>query len=95
MNGIQQQFGRDGLVVIAVDVDRERADGERFIHELSPQFRIVFDPKGVLPERFGVQGMPTSFLIDRQGRIKVEHQGFRLQDRDALAQQIRLLLAAH
>ncbi|MGH8218869.1 MAG: TlpA disulfide reductase family protein [Steroidobacteraceae bacterium] len=95
MDDIRREFGRDGLVVIAVDVDHQRADGERFIRALSPQFRIVFDPEGVLPEKFGVQVMPTTFLIDRNGRIRVQHQGFSLKDRDSLTRQIRSLLAAH
>lgn len=95
MNHIQQEFGRDGLVVIAVDVDHAPADGEQFIRELSPQFRIVFDPEGMLPEKFGVQVMPTTFLIDRNGRVRLQHEGFQLKDRDSLARQIRSLLAAH
>ena len=95
MNRMQQELGRDGLVVIAVNVDRERADADQFMRELAPQFRVVFDPDGVLPEKFGVRGMPTSFLIDRNGRIQARHEGFRLADRDALAQQIRTLVHAH
>jgi cytochrome c biogenesis protein CcmG, thiol:disulfide interchange protein DsbE len=94
MNRIQQELRKDGLVVIAVNVDRQRADAVRFIRKHEPQFRIVFDPDGLLPEKFGVRGMPTSFLIDRNGRIQSRHQGFRLVDRDALTQQVRSLVAA-
>jgi cytochrome c biogenesis protein CcmG, thiol:disulfide interchange protein DsbE len=95
MNRMQSQLGRDGLVVIAVNVDRKHADAERFLREHPAQFRVLFDPDGLLPEEFGVRGMPTSFLIDRTGRVHLRHEGFRLSDRDALAQQIRTLLLAH
>jgi cytochrome c biogenesis protein CcmG, thiol:disulfide interchange protein DsbE len=95
MNRVQRELGQDGLVVIAVNVDREHADAERFMRELAPHFRVVFDPDGVLPEKFGVRGMPTSFLIDRDGQVRSRHEGFRLADRDALAQQIRTLVLAH
>lgn len=94
MSRMQSELGRDGLVVVAVDVDREHADAERFIRELSPQFRVVFDPEGVLPQRFGVRGMPTSFLIDRNGRVVRRHEGFRRADRDALTRQLRALVLA-
>jgi cytochrome c biogenesis protein CcmG, thiol:disulfide interchange protein DsbE len=95
MNRLQGELGRDGLVVIAVNVDRERADADRFLHEHPAQFRIVYDPDGRLPEKFGVRGMPTSFLIDRSGHVQARHEGFLVRDRDALTQQVRALVLAH
>jgi cytochrome c biogenesis protein CcmG, thiol:disulfide interchange protein DsbE len=95
MNRVQGEFTRDGLVVIAVNVDHEHADAERFLRGHTAQFRIVYDPDGLLPEKFGVHGMPTSFLIDRNGHVQSRHEGFLLRERDALEQQIRALLIAH
>ncbi len=95
MNHLQSELGHDGLVVIAVNVDRERADADRFLREHPAKFRIVYDPDGLLPEKFGVLGMPTSFLIDRNGHVQSRHEGFLLRDRDALMQQIRALVLAH
>jgi len=95
MNRMQSELGHDGLVIIAVNVDRERADADQFLRSHAAQFRIVYDPQGRLPERFGVRGMPTSFLIDRNGRIQSRHEGFFTKDRDALAKQVRTLVLAH
>ena len=95
MNRMQGEFTRDGLVVIAVNVDHEHADAERFLRSHGAQFRIVYDPAGLLPEKFGVHGMPTSFLIDRNGHVQSRHEGFLLKDRDALELQIRALVLAH
>jgi len=95
MNRLQSELAHDGLVVIAVNVDRERADAERFLRKHPTPFRIVYDPDGLLPEKFGVRGMPTSFLIDRNGRVQSRHEGFLLRDRDALRQQVRALVLAH
>lgn len=94
MARMQGEFGANGFVVIAVNVDRARADAERFLQEHPAHFRVVYDPDGVLAEKFGVQGMPTSFLIERSGRIAAKHEGFRLKERDALAQEIRSLVVA-
>jgi thiol-disulfide isomerase/thioredoxin len=95
MDGLQQSLGRDGFVVVAVNVDHDRADADRFLRELSPAFRIVYDPEGKLAEQYRVHGMPTSFLIDRDGKILLQHAGFRAHDRDDLASRIRALLASH
>jgi cytochrome c biogenesis protein CcmG/thiol:disulfide interchange protein DsbE len=95
MDRMQREFGQDAFIVVAVNVDHARPDAEQFLHEYTPGFQIVFDPDGTLAERFGVKGMPTSFLIDRDGHIHSEHEGFRLKERGVLEQQIRALLAAH
>lgn len=95
MNRLQREYAHDGLVVVAVNVDRHRGDADAFLREHTARFRIVFDPEGTLPEKFGVRGMPTSFLIDRAGRIRSRHEGFRLRERDALAQQVRSLVLAN
>ncbi len=93
MERMQQQYGRDGFVVVAVNVDHERADADRFLHDFSPNFRVEYDPDGRLAERYKVSGMPTSVLIDRGGQVRTLHAGFRTKDPDALEQQIRALLA--
>ncbi len=95
MNRLQSELGGNGLVIIAVNVDRERADADQFLRKHPAQFRIIYDPKGKLPEKFGVRGMPTSFLIDRNGHTQFQHEGFFLKDRDALAQQVRAAVLAH
>jgi len=94
MSHLQSELGPDALVVIAVNVDRERAAADRFLREHRAQFRVIYDPDGLLAEKFGVRGMPTSFLIDRNGHVQARHEGFLLRDRDALTQQIRALMLA-
>ncbi len=95
MASLQKQFAADGLVVLAVNVDHERRDADRFLSEFAPDFRIVYDTGGVLAERYHLKGMPTSFLIDRDGKVQSEHIGFRPADRDALTERIHTLLQTH
>jgi cytochrome c biogenesis protein CcmG/thiol:disulfide interchange protein DsbE len=92
MQRMQQQYGRDGFVVVAVNVDHERSDADRFLHDFAPNFRVEYDPEGRLAERFGIGGMPTSVLIDRDGQVRRRHAGFRTKDPDVLEEQIRALL---
>jgi hypothetical protein len=43
-------------------------------------FALRFDPAGELAKRFGVQAMPSSFLIDKEGSVLATHFGFRTAD---------------
>ena len=53
---------------------------------------MAFDSKGQTPLKFGVKGMPTSYLIDREGKIVMQHMGFNATDREKLEQKIQNLL---
>ena len=92
MDELQQRHGQQGLVVVAVNLDQDRALAEAFLKKTAPRFRIEFDTQGALAKQFGVQAMPTSFLIDRHGKVRITHRGFRTAQRAEREQQIRQLL---
>jgi thiol-disulfide isomerase/thioredoxin len=95
LNHLQQTLGPQGLTIVAVNLDRTRADAERFLQSHPAQFRVIYDPDGVLPQRFSVHGMPSSFLIDRTGSVRLRHEGFRRADRELLEQQVRFWVTQH
>ena len=70
MDDLQKRHGQQGLVVVAVNLDQDRALADAFLRKTAPQFRIEFDQQGTLAKQFGVQAMPTSFLIDRSGIVR-------------------------
>ena len=88
LNQLQEKFGKQNLAVVAVNVDENREDAEKFLKDFNPQMFIAFDPKGAVPSELEVEAMPTSFLIDRQGKIISVHQGFKDSDRTKVEQLI-------
>jgi len=93
MDAMQRTYAERGLVVVAVNLDQERALADEFVREFSPHFRIMFDSKGALAEAFKVSGMPSSFVIDRRGVVRYRHVGFREQTQAALDDELRALVA--
>lgn len=77
MNAMQQKYGQQGLVIIAVNVDQHTQDAVKFLKERPAHFRVVYDPQGKLAERYNLIGMPSSFVIGRSGRIRYRDMGFR------------------
>ncbi|HEY0339444.1 MAG TPA: TlpA disulfide reductase family protein [Steroidobacteraceae bacterium] len=92
MESMRKTFEAQGLTVIAVNVDRDRADADRFLQQFRPGFDVRFDPRGLWAEQFKVAGMPTSVIIDRQGALRFRHIGFWPADSAVSARQIRELL---
>jgi thiol-disulfide isomerase/thioredoxin len=93
MQALKNTYERQGLTVIAINVDHDRADAEQFLQRFHPDFTVQFDPQGSFAERFKVAGMPTSVIIDRHGVQRFTHVGFRPADREASESELRALLS--
>jgi thiol-disulfide isomerase/thioredoxin len=92
LESLHERLGDRGLVVVGVNVDRQRKAADKFLAEHPVTFPVVFDPKGELAKAWDLQGMPTSFLIGRDGTTRTTHVGFRESERDELEAAVVALL---
>ncbi|WP_196140900.1 TlpA disulfide reductase family protein [Aliikangiella sp. G2MR2-5] len=76
MNQMKRKYGAEGLKIITVNLDKEHQLAEQFLKENPADFQIIFDPKGETAEKFALQGMPMSFVFDRNGKPQFSHVGF-------------------
>lgn len=76
MDELQKKYGPQGLVIIAVSVDEKKADMDDFLKTHAVSFSVVRDAGHKLVEKTGISAMPSSFLIDRHGKIAFAHSGF-------------------
>lgn len=74
LNAIAERYARQGLVVIGVDHKDQRSDALTFTQEFRPPYPSIFDPSARLAARFGIVGMPTTFLA-RDGRLVHRFEG--------------------
>jgi thiol-disulfide isomerase/thioredoxin len=79
MEELKTKYGGQGLTIVAVSVDEKPENVQRFLNSVKVSFTVVRDPQQKLVAAADVPTMPTSFLIDRSGRIRFIHAGF---DRD-------------
>ncbi|MEK6749180.1 MAG: TlpA disulfide reductase family protein [Pseudomonadota bacterium] len=89
LNQMSTRYGKKGLVVVGINLDKEKPLAEGFLKENPAQFSVAYDPQGTTADAFQVKGMPSSFLIDKKGNIINKHQGFRDQDMAALEKKIK------
>ena len=79
LNAMHAKYAGDGLVIIGVNVDSERAEATRFLAEYPADFQIYFDSEGRYAAEYGVEAMPSSFVIGRDGQVRARHLGFKVQ----------------
>ena len=91
---LYQQLGGQGLVVLAVNQWEDPDHVFAYTGELNvfPTFPILFDPDSSVSEDFGVKGLPTSFLLDQDGRVRYRAIGGRAFDHPEVERTIRALL---
>jgi len=92
MNELHKELHAHGLEIIAVNLDEEPEDAADFLKKHPAHFAVASDPEAKCPTLFDVKAMPTSFLVDRQGRIRHVHMGFRDGDKAEIKKQVHALL---
>lgn len=93
MEELHQRYRDKGLVVIAVSVDDKPAKMEKFLKKHPVTFSVVRDAAQALAAAADVEGMPTSFLVDREGKVRFIHNGFHGEEtKKAYIEQIESLL---
>lgn len=77
------------FLIVAAEGERAvRRHLRRYSYDLPIYLEV--DP---IPPRFGLRGLPTSWIVDRQGRILARHHGEAVWDTDEVESFVRSLLA--
>jgi len=92
MNEMHRRYSKDGLKIIAVNLDKDEKLASQFLADYPASFTIAYDPEGSSAEKFHVQAMPSSFLIDKQGKLHKTHLGFMENESAKMEAEIKALL---
>jgi peroxiredoxin len=78
MKDIEPIYRREkvrGLEVLAVNAGQDRATASAFVGKLGISYPALLDEDATIAKRYGVTGLPTTYFIDRQGRIAAKQIG--------------------
>jgi thiol-disulfide isomerase/thioredoxin len=92
-NGLRNELLKNGFEIVAVNVDEDQEIARQFLQSHPVDYPMFFDPDGECPKTYQVQAMPSSYLIDKTGKVRHIHMGFRDSDQALLREQIQALLA--
>ena len=79
MPGLQatsERYDRDGVRFVGVNALDDRASAITFAKDLGVTYPSVFDPGGTLSDDYRLIGFPATFVIDRDGVMRVAFHGF-------------------
>ncbi len=93
---LRQQLGDSGLEVIAVDVGEDVETVFAFTGQLdpAPTFPMLLDKNSAVAQQWKVRGLPTTFVVDTDGRVIYRAVGGREFDHETVVKQLRSHLPA-
>jgi thiol-disulfide isomerase/thioredoxin len=92
-DSLQRRYGARGLSVVGLTLEENGDAIAAFLDDVPADFVIARDPTGKAGEAFDVVAMPTTFLLDRNGRVVARFEGGDKKTHEKLESAVTTLLA--
>ena len=93
LNSLNEAFSDDPVQFLAINVDVVEEDAWDFLARYTVDYPVVIDTEGDIARLFAVDGMPSGYLLDAEGRVREIHIGFKRGDELKLKESIKKMLA--
>lgn len=93
LNQLYEQYRKVGFTLLAVNIDDDPAKARAMARKLGVNFPVLFDTDKRVSKLYDVAAMPSTLLIDRDGRVRYVHRGYVAGVEKKYQSQIRELLA--
>lgn len=93
LSKLYDKYRGSGFELLAVNVDEEQAKAIGLAQQLKLKFPVLFDgERKQVSSLYDLKAMPSTVIIDRDGRVRYVHRGYRDGYENTYDQQIRDLL---
>lgn len=75
VEAVYRERGGEGLAILAVNVGQDRDTARDFVTALGVSYDTLLDTESTVAGAYGVVGLPTTFFVDREGRIRAKILG--------------------
>ncbi len=72
---LQSKYGKQGLVVVGISLDDSAAPVREFRRRYGMTYRVALGDEKVAKAWGGILGLPVTFVVDREGRLRARHEG--------------------
>jgi len=92
MDQIYKKYAAAGFVLLGVNVDTDSTDAQKFLSQVPVSFPIAYDRENKVSKMYDVAAMPSTVFIDRKGRVRQLHRGYKPGDENEYLSEIRALI---
>jgi peroxiredoxin len=92
LSRLYEKYRSAGFVLFGVNVDEDSRKAVALAQKLGLKFPVLTDTEKRVSKQYDLTAMPSTVLIDRDGRVRHVHRGYRDGFEDMYEKQIRELL---
>ena len=92
LNRLYEKYRSSGFVLLGVNVDEDTRNAVAVATKLGVKFPVLLDTDKKTSQAYDLNAMPSTVLIDRDGRVRHVHRGYVDGTEDTYEAQIRALL---
>ena len=92
LDEIHNKYKSLGFSVLGINLDAKSKKAIKYLKNTPVTFPVLYDPKGDVSSQYGVQAMPSTVIIDRDGNVRHLHEGYKTGYGDDYKKQIKSLL---
>jgi peroxiredoxin len=92
LEGIYRKYGKMGFTMIGVNVEPDSNAANEWLKATPVSFPILYDRDSKVSKLYDVAGMPSTVIIDRSGKLRVLHRGYKPGDENEYLDSIRTLI---
>jgi peroxiredoxin len=89
---LQQRYRSAGFTLLAISIDDNRRNADAMLGKLGVKLAPLYDTEKRAAKRYDVDTMPATLIVDRDGRVRYVHRGYRSGYEAKYDQQVRELL---
>ncbi len=92
LNELYQRYERAGFTLFGVNVEQNPDAAKKFLDTVGVSFPILYDSETTVSRAYNVNAMPTTVMVDRDGKVRYVNRGYRPGDEEKYRDQIRELI---
>ena len=92
LNDLYSRYGRVGFSLLGVNIDDDSRRAMDMAEELGVAFPVLFDERKEISRLYQVEAMPVTVLVDRTGKVRHVHLGYKPGYEEKYLTEIRALL---
>jgi peroxiredoxin len=92
LESIYKKYNRLGFTLIGVNVEPDSNAANDWLKQTPVSFPILYDKDSKVSKMYDVAGMPSTVIIDRTGKVRVLHRGYKPGDENEYLDSIRTLV---
>ncbi len=92
LDQLYRKYKAAGFTLLGVNVEPKSADAEGFLRTTPVSFPILFDTDSKVSRLYEVAGMPSTVILDRSGKVRYIHHGYKPGEESEYMDQIRTLV---